>query len=605
MMETESQSLQEKVRTIDVTSVTDSVKDEQISLQPSTLIKSLEEVKSPFETEAETNILRAIEEKEREDEESCNKDEKIPALLAGVPSHAVHLFENVLDQNKNNGNHPGENAKSSASIARPFEPTKTARPSLRDVAERMRMMQMVANMKSEQKSSTGIDMMANGTEEPVLDDSAIHRDPESLETPESSIHRTSSNNNASGKETHRAKTFYRRRCVPCYTFTSFINVRWSDIKYLLKMFFFLMIPSLGLSAILYYLAGNPLGPYGASYSWWLQFLVRQSITFILAQFTQFILIDFIALETKLAVMAIGRMLTLMAVQAKGWPLIFVLWAVWDSILLYGVRNGHWLSTQETFDMFNESNPSGSFMYSDVYRHLITAFIVVGLIVMIKRLLVSLMLGKRTYGKWNNCGVCGVALVITSNVSNLISSFTASFGHKMERMMQKVLLIGEVAMLAEEIEFAIKNNASQNKTMSHQSPANKWLFEKYKTKGSNVDDDDDQEDDDDQVEEGMREDSELYKVEGMDDSIGSRRLVKKKKGINSWIRFSKNHSKEKAESLLKDTDRDVMESLLGEWEEPQLRKKSSVSVHNTLLLLFKLQWFIFCISIILCSGRMYL
>lgn len=555
MMETESQSSRDKVRTIDVTSITDSVKDEQISLQPSTLIKSLEEVKSPFETEAETNILRAIEEKEREEEESCNKDEKMPALLAGVPSHAVHLFENVLDQHKNNGCHPGENAKSSASIARPFEPTKTARPSLRDVAERMRMMQMVANMKSEQKSTTGVDM-ANGTEEPVLDDSAIHRDPESLETPESSIHRTSSNNNASGKETHRAKTFYRRRCVPCYTFTSFINVRWSDIKYLLKMFFFLMIPSLGLSAILYYLAGNPLGPYGASYSWWLQFLVRQSITFMLAQFTQFILIDFIALETKLAVMAIGRMLTLMAVQAKGWPLIFVLWAVWDSILLYGVRNGHWLSTQETFDMFNESNPSGSFMYSDVYRHLITAFIVVGLIVMIKRLLVSLMLGKRTY---------------------------ASFGHKMERMMQKVLLIGEVAMLAEEIEFAIKNNAIQNKTMSHQSPANKWLFENYKTKGSNVDDDD-QEDDDDQVEEGMREDSELYKVEGMDDSIGSQRLVKKKKGINSWIRFSKNHSKEKTESLLKDSDREVMESLLGEWEEPQLKKKSSwkdVSVRKIL------------------------
>jgi hypothetical protein len=164
-----------------------------------------------------------------------------------------------------------------------------------------------------------------------------------------------------------------------------------------------MIPCLGLSAILFYLAGNPVGPYGGSYSWWLQFIVRQSITFLLSQFTQFILIDFIALETKIAVMAIGRMLTLMAVQAKGWPLIIVLWSVWNLILLYGTRNAYWLSTQSTFDMFNAKNPSGTFMYSGVYRDVITAFIVVGLVVMIKRLFVALMLGKRTYGTLKSRG----------------------------------------------------------------------------------------------------------------------------------------------------------------------------------------------------------
>jgi hypothetical protein len=398
----ETDSLRDKVRTIEVTSVTDSVQDEQISLQhSSTLIKSLEEVKSPFETEAETNILRAIEEKEREEEE-IYKGEKIPALLAGVPSHAVHLFDHVLSSSEQQGGNreiatpSGDattNSRPGSPVVRPFEPIKTAKPSLKDVAERMRIMQMVANIKSEAKRPV---VDGNGNAEHISDDSGMNRDPESLETPDSSIHRSNSNN-ASGKETHRAKTFYRRRCVPCYTFTSFIKVRWSDIKYLLKMFIYLMIPCLGLSAILFYLAGNPVGPYDASYSWWLQFIVRQSITFILAQFTQFILIDFIALETKLAVMSIGRMLTLMAVQAKGWPLIFVLWSVWDLILLYGARNGNWLSTQETFDMFNGKNPSGTFMYSDVYRAILTALIVVGLIVMIKRLLVALMLGKRTYG----------------------------------------------------------------------------------------------------------------------------------------------------------------------------------------------------------------
>ena len=147
-------------------------------------------------------------------------------------------------------------------------------------------------------------------------------------------------------------------------------------------------------------------------------------------------------------------------------------------------------------------------------------------------------------------------------------------------MQKVLLVGEVAMLAEEIEFATKNNTTQNKSMNHQSPASKWLFEKYKSKSANADEDDqDEEEEEDEVNEGMRDDSDLYKVEGMDDSIGRspQSLDNKKKGFNNWIRFSKKNTKEKTNTLLKDSDREVMESLLGEWEEPQLRKKSVVSV----------------------------
>lgn len=163
-----------------------------------------------------------------------------------------------------------------------------------------------------------------------------------------------------------------------------------------------------------------------------------------------------------------------------------------------------------------------------------------------------------------------------DLTSLFLLFVASFGHRMERMMQKVLLIGEVAMLAEEIEFAIKNNATQNKTMAHQSPASKWLFDKYKSKSSKNDNDDDQDDEEDEVVDGMREDAELYKVEGMDDSTGKSNVSDtKKKGMNNWIRFPRKHTEEKTASLLKDSDRAIMESLLGEWEEPQLRKKSSV------------------------------
>jgi hypothetical protein len=137
----------------------------------------------------------------------------------------------------------------------------------------------------------------------------------------------------------------------------------------------------------------------SSISWWFIYVVRLSITLLLAQLSQFLLIDFICLETRLAVMAVGRMLTLMAVQAKGWPLICVLWVSWNLAILYGARQSHWLSMQDFFKIFNEKNNGGDFLSSEAYRRVLGAAFVVGGVVMIKRIIIALITGKRTYGKF--------------------------------------------------------------------------------------------------------------------------------------------------------------------------------------------------------------
>jgi hypothetical protein len=169
------------------------------------------------------------------------------------------------------------------------------------------------------------------------------------------------------------------------------------------MVIYLMVPCLGVAAILYYWTDNPEGPYNSSYSWWLIFIVRLSVTRLLAQLSQFILIDFICLETRLAVMSVGRMLTLMAVQAKGWPLVSVLWAAWNLSILLGRANSHWLSMQTFFDIFNSNNYGGDFLVSDTYRRILAAVFIVGFVVMVKRVCIALVLGKRTYGKLpRNC-----------------------------------------------------------------------------------------------------------------------------------------------------------------------------------------------------------
>jgi hypothetical protein len=367
-----NESIGEKPRTIEVVPSGESMKDEQLTLQP-TLI-SLDGVKGVFETEAESHILQAIEEatNEREDDDESAVDSK-PSILSGVPSHAAYLF----------------NAKPDSEISKvpliPFKPSTTAKPSLKDAANRVRMMEMASKMRTERKLND---------EESVIGDKV---DPESLVVDE--IGNNNIPTSSSGRETSRALTFYRNRCGPCYTFTSFLKVRWGDIKYLFKMFLYLMAPCLGIAAVLFYLAGNPQGAYNSSISWWFIYVVRLSITLLLAQLSQFLLIDFICLETRLAVMAVGRMLTLMAVQAKGWPLICVLWVSWNLAILYGARQSHWLSMQDFFKIFNEKNNGGDFLSSEAYRRVLGAAFVVGGVVMIKRIIIALITGKRTYGKF--------------------------------------------------------------------------------------------------------------------------------------------------------------------------------------------------------------
>lgn len=136
------------------------------------------------------------------------------------------------------------------------------------------------------------------------------------------------------------------------------------------------------------------------------------------------------------------------------------------------------------------------------------------------------------------------------------------------MMQKVLLLGEVAILANEIGFAGgKIRKSQNKRMGGQ--ANQWLFDNYKSKRSQ-----DEEEEEEELEEGMRVDEDLYQM-SMDEEDDGKEGDKKKKGFTSWMRKNPGESKEKVSNIHEQSNRELLSQLLGEWEEPQISKKFSV------------------------------
>ena len=106
-------------------------------------------------------------------------------------------------------------------------------------------------------------------------------------------------------------------------------------------FLFVIIPLLFLAIILYYVAGNPVAggrvkveteliestSFRGSWSWWVLFILRQFIVLSLVKMGEVIFIDIIALRTPIFVKVFGSFVTLMFVQARGWPYVLTFWGV--------------------------------------------------------------------------------------------------------------------------------------------------------------------------------------------------------------------------------------------------------------------------------------
>jgi hypothetical protein len=98
-----------------------------------------------------------------------------------------------------------------------------------------------------------------------------------------------------------------------------------------RVLFYIVFPFTGIAAILFYLGGNPktgMSEDGApgdkpSVSWCLLFAVRQLVTFSIALGLQSLIIDFLCVGTRIMVKILGPILTLLIVQAKGWPFVTV------------------------------------------------------------------------------------------------------------------------------------------------------------------------------------------------------------------------------------------------------------------------------------------
>lgn len=197
------------------------------------------------------------------------------------------------------------------------------------------------------------------------------------------------------------------------TFSAFFTARKHTLYTSLKLVLLsIMLPSLGIAAILFYWSDNP--PTGrcpwegcnprqefASVSWWFLFIgCREVVILVLAKGMELFLVDLIALRTTWTLQLFGPMITLLLVQWKGWPMLVFFMGLFNFILVAGDGNfaNHWLYWQHWIDLMNRSNPQGYVTSKQTYYTVCEVAMIVGTAVAIKRLLIGLYFGRKMYGK---------------------------------------------------------------------------------------------------------------------------------------------------------------------------------------------------------------
>jgi hypothetical protein len=67
--------------------------------------------------------------------------------------------------------------------------------------------------------------------------------------------------------------------------------------------------------------------------------VRQLITLTLSKAMELFVIDFLSLRTRFTMRLLGPWITLFILQARGWPFLVFMWALFDFALLSGKLYG--------------------------------------------------------------------------------------------------------------------------------------------------------------------------------------------------------------------------------------------------------------------------
>lgn len=103
-------------------------------------------------------------------------------------------------------------------------------------------------------------------------------------------------------------------------------------------FLLISVPIFFISWILYQYCDNPTFnflPGNASLAWWFNLLGRLCLTLESARLVQWIVMDNIVLGTRTAARLLGPLVTLYAIQGRGWPFVVTTWSIIKYVFFLG------------------------------------------------------------------------------------------------------------------------------------------------------------------------------------------------------------------------------------------------------------------------------
>lgn len=186
-----------------------------------------------------------------------------------------------------------------------------------------------------------------------------------------------------------------------------------------------------MALMFYYVFEDPrwtFMPGAASVAWWCNFVGRQIVLMEVSRLCQWLLIDNLVLGTRIAVQCLGPLLTLCFIQSRGWPFCITAWGFLDLLILEGKSDfeRHWFYFLP-FKIYNHEGDSGSYILSsDYYIRLLLSMMLAGIATAMKRTTVAMYFGRRTF---------------------------VEFKPRLEKLLKEVVLVSELAALAEEAEIA--------------------------------------------------------------------------------------------------------------------------------------------------------
>jgi hypothetical protein len=130
----------------------------------------------------------------------------------------------------------------------------------------------------------------------------------------------------------------------------------------------------------------------------LSLLGRHLLLLEISRIIQYLVVDCLALSTRLITLILGPGVTIFCLQSRGWPFLVGGWGTLAMVLLHGGNEfqQHWLHFTG-IKIYSSANSGSYILQSDTYLRVLLGMVIVGLATSLKRTIVTLYFGRRNFG----------------------------------------------------------------------------------------------------------------------------------------------------------------------------------------------------------------